>query len=170
MQSYFRRVGPPGSPPFTGGIGWIDRSGMVRATNTAGPPIGSLSSREYFRRVVATHKPYVSAGLVGKTIRQPVIVVAVPTFGPGGDFTGVLAGSILLRTVAESRQALELGYGNLQLVDRNGQLLLGGLAHVTNTALLGRIRGNGTGVVSGRGLDGRGDHVVAFAAAACRVG
>jgi serine phosphatase RsbU (regulator of sigma subunit)/anti-sigma regulatory factor (Ser/Thr protein kinase) len=166
MQSYFRRVGPPGSPPFTGGIGWIDRSGMVRATNTSGPPIGSLSSREYFRRVVATHKPYVSAGLFGKKIRRPVIVVAVPTFGPGGDFTGALAGSILLKTVAESRQALALGYGNLQLVDRNGQLLLGGLSHVTNTALLGRIRGNGTGVVSGRGLDGSGDHVVAFAAAA----
>jgi serine phosphatase RsbU (regulator of sigma subunit)/anti-sigma regulatory factor (Ser/Thr protein kinase) len=165
MQSYFRRVGPPGSPPFTGGIGWIDRSGMVRATNTAGPPVGSLSSREYFRRVVATHKPYVSAGLLGKKVRQPVIVVAVPTFGPGGDFTGALAGSILLKTVAESRQALALGYGNLQLVDRNGQLLLGGLSHVTNTALLGRIRGNGTGVVSGRGLDGSGGHVVAFAAA-----
>ena len=36
MESYFRRVSPPGAPPFTGGIGWIDRSGMVRATNTAG--------------------------------------------------------------------------------------------------------------------------------------
>jgi serine phosphatase RsbU (regulator of sigma subunit)/anti-sigma regulatory factor (Ser/Thr protein kinase) len=163
MEGYFRRVSRPGAPPFTGGIGWIDRTGMVRATNLPGSPIGSLSSREYFRRVVATHKPYVSAGLIGKKVRQPVIVVAVPTFGPGGDFTGALAGSILLKTVAQSR--LALGYGNLQLVDRNGQLLLGGLAHVTNTVLLGRIRGKGAGVVSGRGLEGSGDHVVAFAAA-----
>ena len=155
MGPYFRRVSPPGDAPFTGGIGWIDRDGFVRATNRPGPgPSGSLANRDYFRAVVATHRPYVSAGLIGKAVQQPVIVVAVPTFGPGGTFTGVLAGSTLLRTVGESRQALELGYGNLQLVDRNGRLLLGGLAHVRNTALLERIKGMTTGVVSGRGFDG----------------
>ena len=164
MQSYLRRVSRPGAPPFTGGIGWIDRSGMAEATNRPGPLV-SLSDREYFHRVVVTHRPYVSAGLIGMKIRQPVIVVAVPTFGPRGDLTGVLAGSILLRTVGESRPALELGYGNLQLVDRDGQLLLRGLSHVTNTALLARIRGGGTGLVSGRGLDGSGDRMVAFAPA-----
>jgi hypothetical protein len=107
----------------------------------------------------------VSAGLIGKAVGQPVIVVAVPTFGPRGAVTGVLAGSTLLRTVGESRQALELGYGSLQLVDRNGRLLLGGLEHVRNTALLERIKGMRTGVVSVRGFGGGGDDVVAFATA-----
>lgn len=166
MGPYFQRVSHSGAEPFTGGIGWIDRGGIVRATNRPGPePTGSLASRDYFRNVVATHKPYVSAGLIGKAVGQPVIVVAVPTFGPGGAFTGVLAGSTLLRTVGESRQALELGYGNLLLIDRQGQLLLGGLERVSNTALLERIQGMGAGVVSGRGLDGEGDDVVAFAMA-----
>jgi len=166
MDAYFRRVSAPGAPPFTGGMGWIDRNGNPRAANDrASAPHGSLADRDYFRRVVATHEPYVSAGLIGRALRKPLIVIAVPTFGPGGDFTGVLAGSTLLTTFGESKQALELGYGNLQLVDRSGQLLLGGLAHVTNMGLLGRIRGKGAGVASGRGLDGSGDHVVAFATA-----
>ena len=166
MGSYFRRVNLPGAAPFTGGIGWIDRDGFVRATNRRGSePSGSLANRDYFQAVVATHRPYVSAGLIGKAVGQPVIVVAVPTFGPRGAVTGVLAGSTLLRTVGESRQALELGYGSLQLVDRNGRLLLGGLEHVRNTALLERIKGMRTGVVSGRGFGGGGDDVVAFATA-----
>jgi len=166
MGPYFRRVSRPGTAPFTAGLGWIDRDGIVRATNRPGPGTsGTVANRAYFRRVVATHKPYVSAGLIGKAVRQPVIVVAVPTFGPGGAFTGILAGSTLLRTFGESRQALELGYGSLLLVDRDGQLLLGGLEHVSNTALLGRIKGMEAGVVSGRGFDGEGDDVVAFATA-----
>jgi anti-sigma regulatory factor (Ser/Thr protein kinase)/GAF domain-containing protein len=166
MRPYFRRVSRPGAEPFTGGIGWIDRAGIVRATNLPGPgSSGSLANRDYFRRVVATHEPYVSAGLIGKAVQQPVIVVAVPTFGPRGAFTGVLAGSTLLRTIGQNGPALELGYGNLLLIDRRGQLLLGGLERVSNTALLQRIQGMGAGVVSGRGLDGEGNDVVAFAMA-----
>jgi len=166
MRPYFRRVSRPGAEPFTGGIGWIDRDGIMRATNRRElGAAANLATRDYFREVVATHRPYVSAGLIGKAVQQPVIVTAVPTFGPGGAFTGVLAGSTLLRTIGESRQALELGYGNLLLVDRNGQLLLGGLEHVSNTALLERVQGMGVGVLSGHGLDGEGDDVVAFATA-----
>src|SRR5262245_56449621 len=31
MRPYFRRVSRPGTEPFTGGIGWIDRNGVLRA-------------------------------------------------------------------------------------------------------------------------------------------
>jgi anti-sigma regulatory factor (Ser/Thr protein kinase)/GAF domain-containing protein len=166
MAPYFRRVSRLGAEPFTGGIGWIDRTGKVRATNRreSGAAV-SVANRDYFRRVVATHRSYVSAGLIGRAVQQPVIVVAVPTFGPSGAFTGVLVGSTLLRTVGESRQARELGYGNLLLIDRDGQLLLGGLEHVSNITLLHRIQRQGAGVVSGKGFDGEGDDVVAFATA-----
>jgi anti-sigma regulatory factor (Ser/Thr protein kinase) len=165
LSALLRRVNPPGTAPFTGGMGWIDRRGIARASNLPQTATRSVADRGYFKAVVATRKPYVSAGLVSRGVKQPVIVVAVPTFDPRGKLTGVLAGSILLRTVGESRQALDLGFGNLQLIDRDGQLLLGGLTHVQNTALLERIRKLGAGVVSGDGFDGSGDDVVAFATA-----
>jgi anti-sigma regulatory factor (Ser/Thr protein kinase)/GAF domain-containing protein len=164
MQSFFRRVNGPGSTPFTGGIGWIDRGGIARVANTPGSvAVGSLADRDYFRQVVATRKPFVSSGLIGRRLEQPIIVVAVPTFGPDGRLTGVLAGSILLTTVGQSEQALDLGDGNLQVIDRHGRLLLRGLAPVQNTSLVRRIRGMGSGVLSTEGLDGQGDDVVAFA-------
>jgi hypothetical protein len=76
----------------------------------------------------------------------------------------VLVGAIILKTVAESQQARDLGYGNLQIVDRDGQLLLAQLRHVENDDLLKRIDKNGSGVVSNtRGLDGESGHVVAYA-------
>jgi anti-sigma regulatory factor (Ser/Thr protein kinase) len=164
MTAMFRRFNRPGAAPFTAGIGWIDRTGRACATNLPNLAAGSFADREYFRHVVATRKPYVSAGLVGRGVKQPVIVVAVPTFGPGGELTGMLAGSTLLRTLGESEQAVELGFGNLQVIDRDGQLLLGGLEHVQNRELLSRIRRVPAGVLDGEGLDGSGDHVVAFAA------
>ena len=78
----------------------------------------------------------------------------------------MLAGSILLETVKESKQALDLGYGGLQIVDRNGRLLLASLRPVANKALLGEIEqsGAGSGVLPRTsGIDGHGEDVVAFA-------
>ena len=84
-------------------------------------------------------------GLIGKRLKQPIIVVAVPTRDARGRLSGVLAGSILLKTVAESKQALDLGYGDLQIIDRNGHLLLAGLHPVANRSLLAQIARTGTG-------------------------
>jgi anti-sigma regulatory factor (Ser/Thr protein kinase)/GAF domain-containing protein len=166
MSDYFRRLAPAGNPPFSGGIAWVDRAGTVRASSL--PPRAkpiNISDREYFRRALATRSPYVSAGLLGRRNRQQQVVIAVPTFGRGGAVSGVLIGSILLRPTGQSRQALELGFGGLRVVDRNGRLLLDGdFAPARNIALLQRIRGQASGVItSTKGLDGRGDDVVAFA-------
>jgi anti-sigma regulatory factor (Ser/Thr protein kinase)/GAF domain-containing protein len=165
MQGYFRRLDTPGSTPFTGGIGWIDRTGRVRATSQGGDasPL-SLAGRKYFQRVLATRTPYVSGGLIGRGSGKPIVVVAVPTFGHGGAVSGVLIGSILLQTVGQGKLAIDLGYRDVQVIDRNGRLLLGGLAPVENRALLTRMRRLRTGVLpSTSGFDGRGDDVVAFA-------
>ena len=116
----------------------------MRASSNPGAAT-NLSERLYFRRVLATGRPYVSAGLIGKRLNQPIVVIAVPTHGRRGGITGVLVGSILLKTVAESKQAIDLGYGDLQIIDRNGHLLLSGLRPVPNQALLTRIRRAGTG-------------------------
>ncbi len=167
MSEFFRRLAPPGNPPFSGGIAWVDQSGTVRASSLAAraKPI-NISDRQYFRRALATRSPYVSAGLVGRRNRKEQVIIAVPTFSRRGDVSGVLVGSILLKPTGENRQALELGYSDLRVVDRNGRLLLGGgFAPVQNVALLNRLRSRTSGVItSTKGLDGRGDHVVAFAA------
>ena len=96
---------------------------------------------------MATGTPYVSAGLVGRNNKQPVTVLAVPTFDEHGRASGVLVGAILLKTVGESKQALDLGYGNLQILDRNGTRLLDGLKPVENRSLLARIQREGSGVL-----------------------
>jgi anti-sigma regulatory factor (Ser/Thr protein kinase)/GAF domain-containing protein len=165
MNAYFNQLDPRRIGLFNGGIGWIDRRGFVRATDRQGEKRpGRLSDRMYFQRAVTTRSPYVSAGLIGRTNKQPLIVVAVPTFASDGAVSGVLVGSILLSPPAGSTQILDLGSAGVQVIDRNGQLLLGGLLPVRNRALLASVRRQGAGVLqSTSGLDGRGDDVVAFA-------
>src|SRR5262245_52485582 len=164
LDAFLERLAPPRNRTFSGGIGWVDRSGTVRASSKAGRRPVDVSDRLYFRRVLATGSPYVSAGLVGRQNRQPVVVVALPTFDRHGDPSGALVGSLLLNPLKENRQAIDLGYGDLQVIDREGRLLFGGLAPVANRALLEQLRGRPSGVrPSTRGLDGQGDDVVAFA-------
>ncbi len=165
MNAYFASLDPRRIGLFDGGIGWIDRSGYVRANDRReGRRSRRVSDRTYFQRTVGTRSPYVSAGLIGRVSKQPVIVVAVPTFDHGGAVSGVLTGTILLRPLAENSQAFELGFAGEQVIDREGQLLLDRLAPVRNTQLLERIRRSRSGVLdSTTGLDGRGDEVVAFA-------
>jgi anti-sigma regulatory factor (Ser/Thr protein kinase) len=164
MNAYFARIDPKKKSSFSGGLGWLDRKGKVGASSTPGSSGANLSKRLYFQRVVATNKPYVSAGLIGRRLKQPIVVVAVPTHDEQGRVSGVLAGSIVLKIVAESRQAQELGYGNLEIVDRNGQQLLAELRRVENTGLLQTISREKSGVLEDvTGLDDGKHHVVAYA-------
>jgi len=164
MNTYFGRLDPRRIGLFNGGIGWIDRRGFVRASDRPGQRSpGRLSDRTYFQRAVTTRSPYVSAGIVGRSNNQPIIAVAVPTFDRSGAVSGVLVGTILLRSLAGGTQTPELRFPGLQVIDRDGQLLLDGLSPVVNTALVSRIRREGSGVLQSTGLDDRGDDVVAFA-------
>jgi len=165
MDAYFRQLDPRRIGLFNGGIGWIDRRGIVRASDRLSQRNpGRLSDRTYFQRAVTTRSPYVSAGIIGRADKQPLIVVATPTFAPDGSVSGVLVGRILLTPPAGNTQLLNLGSAGVQTIDRDGQLLLDGLAPVQNTTLLERIRRERSGVIqSTSGLDGRGGDVVAFA-------
>jgi anti-sigma regulatory factor (Ser/Thr protein kinase)/GAF domain-containing protein len=168
MRAYFRRVQPPGRPPFTGGLGWIDRRGLSQVSSTQptrSAPV-DVSDRTYVKRVLATGKPYVSAGLIARRAAVPVVVVAVPTFDAKGRISGVLAGGIRVKAVSANRTTLDLGYAGLAIVDRDGQLLFDGLKRVPNATLLARLGRSENGVARGvKGLDGTGNDVVAFAAA-----
>jgi len=164
MTSYFRRADPPGSVLFTGGIAWIDRSGAIQASsNPSRNPRVKVADRQYFRQVLATRAPYVSAGLFDRRTGRPAVVVAVPTFDAKGVLSGVLVGSILLSSVGRDGRSLALGSPDVKVIDRRGQLLLEGLEPVRNPELLRQVRKLGAGVLpSSKGFDGGNGHVVAF--------
>ena len=163
MRAYFERV-ERAAPPFNGGLGWIDRTGSLQVSSTPGTtaPI-NLSSRTYFRQVLKTGRPYVSAGLIGARNGQEVIVTAVATHDRNGRVTGVLAGSTRVKAISQNKSSLELGYAGLSIVDRSNHQLFSELTPVGNTELLGRIKDR-NGVETGvRGLAGHQGDVVAFA-------
>ena len=99
-----------------------------------------VSDRVYFKSVTASGKPYISAGLIGRKLRQRIIVIAVPTRDAAGRPTGMLTGAIRLTTLARAKRTQPLGIDGLTIVDREGQLLLSGLARTTNPAMLSRIQ------------------------------
>jgi anti-sigma regulatory factor (Ser/Thr protein kinase) len=167
MAQYLHRLGASNARTFNAGIGWIDRNGYVDASSTASQSRlrTYVGDRTYFRRVLESGQPYVSAGLIGRRVHEPVVVIAVPTRTTGGSISGVLAASIRLDTVRTRKRQLDLGYQGLQIVDRNGNELLSGLAPVPNRALLARLGGTSGWIGSTRGLDGSPGHVVAYATA-----
>jgi anti-sigma regulatory factor (Ser/Thr protein kinase) len=161
--AYLRRARREGGQLFTGGLAQLDLLGNIAASSKLVLP-ENLSDRMYFKRVIATREPFISPGLIGRQLKQPIVIVAVPTFGRQHRLSGVLTGSILLSTIGESDQIESLGFKGLTIVDREGQLLLGGLARVRDTALLRQIEKTASGDVKNtRGLEGGRHHLVAFA-------
>jgi serine phosphatase RsbU (regulator of sigma subunit)/anti-sigma regulatory factor (Ser/Thr protein kinase) len=156
MTEFFRRIESRKSRFFTAGLDWSDLQGAVRASSVPGDTSVDVSARLYFLRVLATHRPYVSSGL--RRTQQPTVVVAVPTFDSHDRLNGVLSGAI--------KQSAALGFRGLTILDRNGQLMLAGLAHPVNAKLLARIQKAAKGDFEGtEGLEGGDHHVVAFATA-----
>src|SRR5262249_32944890 len=167
MAAYLRRLQPLLARSFSGGIGWIDRQGMAEVSSNATRPRPrtTVPDGPSFRRVLGAGGPFVGGGLIARRTREPVVVVAVPTRDADGHVSGVLAASIRLRAVRSSQTQLDLGYAGLEVLDRNGKSLLDGLARPKNARLVARLS-NGSGAITGtHGLDGMGDHVVAYATA-----
>jgi serine phosphatase RsbU (regulator of sigma subunit)/anti-sigma regulatory factor (Ser/Thr protein kinase) len=165
MAQYLGRLGASDARTFNAGLGWVDRNGYVDVSSTGSRLRTYVGDRTYFRRVLATGRPYVSGGIVGRRVHEPVVVVAVATRTASGGISGVLAASIRLGTVRNRKAQLDLGYQGLQIVDRNGNELLSGLAPVPNRDLLARLTGASGSIASTRGLDGSPGHVVAYATA-----
>ena len=167
MVDYFHRVQPRGGQPFTAGLFWVDRKGVVRVSSNQARPTSStgVADRSYFKQVIATGKPYVSEGLVARSASGTrIVTIAVPTFDASGHVTGVLGGAIAVDPLSAATSILaQLGLQGLSAFDRDGQNLFARFAHPHNTELLQRLR-HGEGLLSDtRGLDGGADHVVAYA-------
>ena len=66
MKAFLKRVQPPEGGPFTGGIGWIDRTGVYRVSSASSKILGqSVADRSYVKTVLETGAPFVSEGIVG---------------------------------------------------------------------------------------------------------
>jgi anti-sigma regulatory factor (Ser/Thr protein kinase) len=169
MERYFARVQPAGGKLFTGGIGWINMSGVPRASSNPGPPARvRLADRSYFKAVLSTGRPFISEAIRARVGRQRLIVMAVPTHDPSGNLSGVLTGAFLLQVSRTDSRAIELGYAGLQVLDRKGQqLTLPSLARPSNGDLQREIARSLEGVLVGtKGLDGTSGRVVAYATSA----
>jgi anti-sigma regulatory factor (Ser/Thr protein kinase) len=165
MRAYFGRVMREPGWIFNGAMAWANRSGETVASTSPGPPV-NVGDRFFFRQVLATGKPYVSAGIIGRRLHQPVVAVAVPTRDAKGRISGVLAASIRLRTLDQAKALQSLGVEGLTIVDRDGRLLLAGLAKASNPALIARVRKVGHGDdTDTAGLQGGSHHIVSFATA-----
>ena len=165
MAAYFSRLQGGKRRLFTGGLGWIDRAGVSRVSDTAPRGSGvSLADRSYFRAVLSTGRPYISEGLKTRVGQRRVIVMAVPTRDAQGRITGVLAGALELRVSRTNQRTIDLGYEGLVVIDRAGQqITLASFARPENRGLLQRLR-SGDGVLRDtRGLDGSSGRAVAFA-------
>ena len=166
MTRFFARFRPPSGTTFTAGVGWIDLQGRQRATSAPGGPVAaSLADRSYFRRVVATRKPFVAEAIVARASKRRLVVMGVPTLDDRGRLSGVLAGGIVLPRSTDDARANDLGYQGLELIDRTGQQVTRrSLAVPPNGELLAEIRKRREGViVDATGLHGSSGRVVAFA-------
>jgi serine phosphatase RsbU (regulator of sigma subunit)/anti-sigma regulatory factor (Ser/Thr protein kinase) len=167
MRAYFRRVEPPAGGPFPGGLGWIDRDGLVQAASGPSSPARlNLSDRSYFKTVMATGGPFVSEGLASRRTHRHILVMAVPTRDAQGALTGVLTGALLIDGFRLDKASLDLGFTGLAVLDRAGRALVSGFARPRNIALERQLRQEQVGLLSSvRGLDDGPDHLVAFATA-----
>jgi diguanylate cyclase (GGDEF)-like protein/PAS domain S-box-containing protein len=86
----------------------------------------NVADRDYFRQAMASDQPVISEVLVGKIAQRPMIVVAIPVMDADGKPLGLLAGALLLHSVALFDElklsALDDAVWDL-VVDRSGRIL-----------------------------------------------
>ena len=110
----------------TGSLGWIDRRGLLSvSTNLAlDAPRVDLSDRDYFRTVMRTRAPTISAAVTSRVTNRPIVVIAVPTFDHTNGLNGVATwGSFLDRLDIDLRAIA--GDNHTTILDRNGMIILG---------------------------------------------
>lgn len=81
---------------FNNGVFVVDASGRINAYLPLNPQrIGlRVADRDYFKSVMATGKPLISAPMLGKSSQHPVVVMAAGIRNAQGQVVGLLAGSI----------------------------------------------------------------------------
>ncbi len=116
----------------------LDGSMLTRVEKEiASSTLVNIADREYFQRALKSDQPVVSKAIVGRVNNLPIIVIAVPVLAADGKVTGVIAGSLQLRS-----SSLFFNLGGISqadgsrtlVIDRSGMLL----AHPDPSRVLGK--------------------------------
>lgn len=150
---------------FTGGTAWIDAGGTLRASAPRVAP-RDLGWRRDVRAALDEGRSAV-ATTVGPMVDLPAITIAIPTRAPDGTVNGVLTGSVNLPTLASLTRGLEPEGMDLRVVDRAGNLVIGGaltrLEQAHAASPVAQMRREGSGTVEGvTGPIGRPDRLLGF--------
>ena len=83
---------------FPEGVTCSNRQGLIFADNPElpGRSGGSLADRQYFREIMAGAPLAISSPIVGRFVRQPVVILAVPVSDAQGVTSGMLVGASTL--------------------------------------------------------------------------
>lgn len=137
---------------FSGGVGWVDRAGFLRAHSATLELPVDLSDRPFVRSVLTEGSPAVGHVVSGRVIDEALVVIAVPTFN-GEMITGVLIGYLNADRFGTNVPSLVQVRFQTRVVDRVGRLILvdGRLApmvEVLNPEVLAGAAGRvGTGLM-----------------------
>jgi len=119
VDRYFRLVNR--GQRFSGGIGFVDRSGRVRAHSRIDDlrrRVVRAGDRDYFRAVMATGRPFVGRAVLARSDRRPIVVLAVPASGRDGAVSGVVIGSLLLDRLEATVRDLRYATSSIRILDR----------------------------------------------------
>ena len=97
----------------------------------------NIADREYFQRALKTDQPVVSKAIVGRVNKVPIVVIAISVLAADGKVTGVIAGSLQLRSSSLFSNLSGTGQADESrtlVMDRAGTLL----AHPDPTRVLGK--------------------------------
>jgi serine phosphatase RsbU (regulator of sigma subunit) len=172
IDRYFSEINEAGL--FGGGIGFVDADSVLRIVSgvdgAAATPL-DISDRDYARAMAAGESRFISEAIVGRVVQHPMVVLAVPVHDADGALAGSLAGSIRLDLGGGALGDLGLLDGEVEIVDRAGQLIVAGgpideLRGVDDPSRVQRLRETGAGVeVDVTGLTGEPGQLLGYAAA-----
>lgn len=141
-------------PPEVLQLLWADTTGAY-VTSTGGS--GSIADRSYFQEIVQQGKDYcVSEAVISKSLKVPIVVVAVPLRAESGELNGLLGSMILLSDLAKVTAKVTVGQsGYAWIVDATGLIL----AHPAAEAIM-QLNVTDADKTGYRGLDALGRELV----------
>ena len=116
----------------------IAPSGQALSRIEKGLPSDELpdfADREYFRQAAASDQPVISKVLLGKVLKVPMVVLAIPVAGSDGKLLGVVTGTVPVGSASlfSEIRSSSPGTGGLELIiDREGRVI----AHPHESSLM----------------------------------
>jgi len=107
----------------------IAPSGQALSRIEKGLPSTKLpdfADREYFRQAAASDQPVISKVLIGKVLKMPQVVLAIPVAGGDGKLLGVVTGTVPVGSASlfSEIRSSSPGSGGMELIiDRGGRVI-----------------------------------------------